>query len=288
MKIDASLIGEIQRAGIEMLDFFKAYCDAHSLQFWLCGGCCIGAARRGGFIEWDDDVDVFMPREDYRRLLEHFNAENGESRYFLQFSTKEKPTKNQFATLCDSETTFIKSFQKELDINHGLALDILPLDGCPHGASRRLQKLFALLYSLYIIGESPKNNGALIRLGGTVLLLLVPLKSWRYRLWCFCEKQMTKYKIADCDCVTELCAGIGYMQNEYPASAFDGAAYLDFEGRKMPCPADYDCYLRTAFGDYMNPPPENERECHHQAEFIDMNNSYQIYKGKYYCVNGGK
>ena len=280
---------QLQKKSLEMLLFFKDFCDKHGLRFYFCGGCLIGAVRESGFIPWDDDVDVFMPREDYEKLIEIFNEKSGSNRYFLQVSTKEKLTKNLFATICDSDTTFIKSYQADLDINHGIVLDILPIDGCPSSKFKRIfQMVNALFYSLYLIGEAPLNNGKLIEIAGRILLGLIPSRSLRFKIAMSCKKRMTKYKIEDCEYVTELCSGPYYMKKKYSAKDFSDTVYLDFEGYKMPAMVGYDAYLSEAFGDYMQLPPENERVCHHELEFVDTDNSYKNYKGKYYFTNGGK
>lgn len=288
-KISDSDILKLQKKSLEMLLFFKDFCDKHSLKFFFCGGCLIGAIREGGFIPWDDDVDVFMPRKDYEKLIEIFNKECGSDRYFLQVSTKNKLTKNLFATICDSNTTFIKSYQADLDINHGIVLDILPIDGCPSGKLKRiLQMKNSLFYSLFLIGEAPKNNGKSIELIGRTLLALVPSKKLRWKIAKNCERKMTKYDLDKCEYATELCSGPYYMRKKYLAKDFLEIEYLDFEGYKMPVPKGYDDYLSKAFGDYMSLPPEEERICHHELEFVDADNSYINYKGKYYFINGGK
>lgn len=269
--------------GLEMVLFFDHFCTQHSLLYFLCGGCCIGTIRNGGFIPWDDDVDVFMLRADYEKLKQLWIDT---PTYSIQYTTKEKVTQNQFLTICDNTTTFIKTYQKDLDINHGLVLDVLPLDGCPQGWRRTTQKLWALLYSLFIVGKAPENHGKVVYLLGKTILALVPLQAWRYRIWRLCEKKMTQYHIEDCDYITELCSGPKAIQFEYPKSCFDHAVPMEFEGKMLNMPADYDTYLRIAFGDYMQLPPEEQRVCHHEYEFMDMDHSYREYRGIKYFIRG--
>lgn len=95
---------------------------------------------------------------------------------------------------------------------------------------------------------------------------------------------MTKYPIEDCEYVTELCAGPHYMKNRYPREAFDRPVYREFEGYSMPIPQGYDAYLRIAFGDYRKLPPKEKQVAHHDVVLCDLDNSYKIYKGTYYCV----
>ena len=278
-------VRKMQLKGLEMALFFDEFCKKHGLLYYFCGGCCIGALRHQGFVPWDDDVDVFMPRADYEKLKQLW-VDTPE--YSIQYPTRKVVTENQFATICANNTTFIKTYQMNLDINHGLVLDILPLDGCPTGWRRKLQKFWALLYSLFVVGKAPENHSKLLYILGKIALGIVRPKAWRYAVWRFCEKQMSKYPIEKCDYVTELCAGPHYMQNEYRREWFDSAVRKEFEGHQMPLPVGYDSYLRMAFGDYMQLPPEDKRVCHHAFEVMDMDNSYLLYRGKRYFTGKTK
>ena len=283
--IPADEVREMQMKGLEMALFFDEFCQKHNLMYYMCGGCCIGSIRHKGFVPWDDDVDVFMPRNDYEKLKKLWKDT---PEYTMQYTTKDFLTQNQFLTINANNTTFIKTYQKNLDMNHGLVLDVLPLDGCPKGFRRKMQKFWALLYSLFIVGKAPENHGKKMNIIGKILLTLMKPKSWRYAAWRFCEKKMTKYPIEKCEYITELCSGPHYMQNEYPKEYFEKAVRVPFEGKMMPIPVGYDGYLKMAFGDYMQMPPEEKRICHHEYEFIDMKNSYKIYKGIYYLTENGE
>ena len=281
MKIED--LKDIQAKGLEMLIYFKKICDENHLTFFLCGGCCIGTIRHGGFIPWDDDVDVFMKREDYEKLKAIWNDVADTDKYEIVFPTENLHTRNLFATINDNNTTFIKTHQKDLDINHGLVLDILPLDGCPSSKIKRKKQIFwALVYSIFCAQMVPTNHGKFVNMLGKGILAAFPSKKLRYKIYKFAEKQMTKYNIDKCEKITELCSGPVYMMNEYPKELFKNAVYKQFEGYSMPMPVGYDKYLKMVFGDYMRMPPKDKQVPHHDAVFFDMNNSYKKYKGKYY------
>lgn len=274
---------DLQLKSLEMFLYFKKICDENNLLMYFCGGCCIGAIRHQGFIPWDDDIDVFMPRDDYEKLKRIWNEKADIERYTCYAPGKNFIDHNIFMTIRDSQTTFIKPYQKDLDINQGLMLDIMPLDGCPSGKfKRKMQKFWALIYSLYCAQMVAKNHGGLVTFISKAMLFIVPSKILRYKIWRFAEKRMTKYKISDCDYITELCAGPHYMQNEYPKEIFERAVYKTFEGHQMPLPVGYDRYLKIAFGDYMKMPPVEKQVAHHDVVFFDLENSYKNYKGIYY------
>lgn len=276
-------IRELQLKELELLKVFKSFCDRHGLLFYFCGGCCIGALRHKGFIPWDDDIDVFMPREDYEKLYTLWKEYGDNEKYPILRTTKDFFCGNIFTTIVDANTTWIKPEFVNLDVPQGIPMDIFPLDGCPKGGwARKMQMKDAMLYSLYSAQVVPKNHGGIVALGSKILLGLVP-KKMRYKLCRHYEKKMSKYSFKESEYVTELCAGPHYMRNQYPRSAFDSAVYREFEGMDMPIPIGYDEYLKTAFGDYMTMPPKEKQKAHHDLVFADLHNSYKKYKGKYYC-----
>lgn len=283
--LNPEILKKLQSKSLEILKYFKKFCEENDLTFYLCGGCCIGAVREKGFIPWDDDIDVFMPRNDYKKLYTLWNEKADTEKFSCLKNTKDKFVGNIFITIVDNNTTLIKPYQKELDIPQGVVIDVFPLDGCPSGKiKRRIQKFWAMIYSLYGAQVAPKKHGKMVNLVGNILLRLAPSKNIRYSIWSFAEKKMSKYSINECDKITELCAGPYYMKNEYPKSAFIRPVYKEFEYCMMPLPTGYDKYLSMAFGDYMNLPPKEEQKPHHDITFLDLDNSYKKYKGIEYCT----
>ncbi len=283
--LTAEQLKGLQARGLEIAVYFRDFCNAHHLRFFLCGGCCIGSQRNGGFIPWDDDVDVFMPRPDYEKLAELWPKEADTARFGFQAPNKDFCTRNQFATIHHNQTTFIKSYQQDLDQNHGIMLDILPIDGCPtKPLQRRVQKIFALLYALLSVEQAPENHGGFMRFAGKALLFLLPTHRLRFSLCKWCEKQMSKYHFDQAELITELCSGPGYMQKEYPAKAFREQLWVPFCGEQMPIPCGFDTYLSMAFGDYMTPPPPEKQVIHHDYVKIDPDTPYTQYRGTHYAL----
>lgn len=279
---DRELAG-VQRISLEMAGVFWDFCKEYELTAYLCGGGCIGALRTGGFIPWDDDLDFFMPRRDYERFLRLWPDYKPGRDYVLSNSDENYTDRNLFATLRNRKTTSIRPYQQDLDVVHGVALDILPLDGYPDDPKkRRRQVRQAYIYSLFRAGTIPEKHGALMKWGSRILLGIVRGQKLRYRIWSRAEKKMTKYHIRSCNGITELCSGPGYMKNWYDKVWFHTYREVPFADRMLPIPIGAEDYLIQAFGDYTVMPPEEERVAHHDLVFLDLETSYQEYRGKYY------
>lgn len=270
----------IQEKSLEMAKYFVDFCETHQLLCYLCGGGAIGALRHQGFIPWDDDLDFFMPRKDYERLILLW-PKKADARYRLSNSNRHYVDRNLFVTIRDEQTTCVKGYQQDqLEVPHGLALDVIPIDYCPRSSkAHKRQKLLAYIYSLFRAQTAPKKHGGLMALGSRLLLTICFSKQLRYAIWKRAEKRMTRYRKEEAGSIIELCSGPHYMQNNYPLEAFESALWLEFEDTKMPVPVGYDIYLRTAFGDYMQLPPEEKRVPPHDNVFLDLDTPYITYKG---------
>lgn len=274
---------KLQEKCLEITLVFKEFCERHGLLFYLCGGGCIGAIRHKGFVPWDDDIDVFMPRGDYEKMCGLWEGEMGSGKYRLSRTGPENFERSQLAAITDEETTFIKERQMDLEVAHGVRLEVLPLDGCPSGRFRRGMQLFwGLVYQIYINQEPPTSKGRVLEWVGRAMLALRPGWKRRYGMAMLAERKMTKYPIEECDYITELCVRYNYMVNEYPKEIFASAVYKEFEGEMLPVPVGYEQYLHMAFGDYMELPPEESRVPSHDGVCIDLEHGYETYRGVFY------
>lgn len=284
MYSDDPKLAKVQHATLHIAQVFSDFCQQHDLLCYLCGGGAIGAVREQGFVPWDDDLDFFMPREDYEKLIQAWPSQS-DPRFVLEVPGKDFVDHNNFVTIRDRETTFVKTYQAALDITHGIAIDVFPLDVAPNGQfSHRIQRLWAMVYALFSEQVVPTTHGGIVAWGSRVLLSLFRAQPTRFRIWKFAEKRMTKYNGHPTGLVTELCVGPKYMGNRYPAAAFSAAEMKPFENTMMPLPVGYDVYLKQVFGDYMTRPPKAQQKPHHDAVFIDPDHSFQRYAGKYYLV----
>ena len=133
-------LSEIKKIELDILRAFRSFCEKNSLRYFLAYGTLLGAVRHGGFIPWDDDIDVAMPRTDYERFLKEFRDE----RYEV-YDLSKKGYFYPFAKLCDTTTVLIEEMSVKNSI--GVYIDIFPMDGIAdndqsqHSKAKRLMKL---------------------------------------------------------------------------------------------------------------------------------------------------
>ncbi len=283
-KISEVDIKELQMKMLNILLYYKKFCDEHNLKFYLCGGCLIGAVRHKGFVPWDDDVDCFMPRPDYEKFKELWEKYGDKKNYTYCRTDETHIYHDCGASLRDNNTTFINRHSINEDICHGLAIEIMPLDGCPDSTLKRgIQVLNAMIFSLFNAQRLPDNKGTFLRVVSKIAYAIVPSKHIRYLKKKKKKKNMMKYEWDRCESITELIGSLRGMRLKHPKKDFDNCVYKLFEGYEMPVMAGYHRYLSLIWGDYMKLPPLEQRVAKHDAVYIDLENPYTMYKEIYYC-----
>ena len=271
---------ELQLRLCEILDWFDEVCKKYGLMYYLAGGTCLGAVRHHGFIPWDDDLDVAMPRKDYEKFWELGQRGMLGNRYVAVRPTQHQNTGFHIMQVRDSMSTCIYTHSVDLDICHGIKIDIDAIDGCPSDKKGRIIQWFWLnVHGLYSAQRIPNQASKKKKMLARVLLKIVPSKIIRSKIWTYAERQYSKYDYDKCVFVRD--AGDKYWDK----SVWGEPVYMKFEGKKRPIPAKYDEYLRGYYGDYMQFPPEELRRPETVVAFYDLNKSYVNYKGIEYLKN---
>lgn len=280
-------IAPLQDKMLDILKHFISVCEENGLCYSACGGTCIGALRHQGFIPWDDDLDVFMPRPDYEKLWQIYDNSK-EPKFKLCRTTSEKNYHHRVMQMVDIDTTFINKRSQNEDIEHGVYIDIIPLDACPSSPFKRISQIVnSVLFSVYNIQNLPEfNGGKMMRAAVGLLLKLVKDPKKRVRIWQKAEKKMLKCEWGSSAKIVELTTNFKSLTHPYTKEWFlDWTRKETFEDIEIVVPNGVEKYLTQFFGDYMQLPPVEDRHPRHNTVLIDLENSYTKYKGKYYCID---
>ena len=271
MDLTAQQLQQLKICERDMLAEFVRICDKHGIKYFVQGGTLLGTVRHGGFIPWDDDIDVSLPREDYEKFLTIAEKELPDY-YFLQTKDTDPEYPNNFAKIRDSRTTFIESSAKNLRINHGAYIDIFPLDNYPSGKKAKVYELKKRLLTqrIYKAFYMPHMSFIAKIITMITVILFPSLKG-------AVEKREKLFKsVAPTDRVVNN-SGAWLDKEIIPREWVQGTIQMEFEGIKVNVSDKYDEWLTYVYGDYMSLPPENERVGHHYVDYFDMNKSYTEY-----------
>ena len=249
---------------LEILKYVAQFCERHGLRYFLADGTLIGAVRHKGYIPWDDDIDIRMPRPDLMQLIETFNEESGNSKYALIAPTMET-AQHYVVKIINTETVKIEPYLDYSKAFLGVDIDVFPLDGCPEDEKEYSQwnKKIRLLNKAYNYKKKGIWRSMLSRgkdfLCNRNRAMFCPFMS--------CEQIAEKVKDLSLQYPYEsskyICAvGIG-DRFRVPRECYDDYIMAPFEGSSFRIPAGYDMVLKAEYGDYMTLPPERERVTHH-------------------------
>ncbi len=260
-------IKEIQSLLNGLLQHFAEVCERHGLRYYLSNGTLLGAEKYSGFIPWDDDVDVLMPREDYDKLM-HLQEIHTE-RYQLRSIETCQTWRLPFAKLTDA-TTVCYETTADFGCELGLCMDIFPLD---HWSDNRT------------VATMEAVCGGLLRRFTSASLektFFSPRTGWKrailYGIWRFsrllgdrffrqCILRMTKKHASTPTKHVGCIAWAAYGKREViPAEAFSRQSMLPFEGREYPVFGGYRDYLHRMYGAYEEDPPADRQKTHHTFE----------------------
>lgn len=283
--INEAQLEALHKKYLEIMKYFDKICTENNLSYFMCGGTMIGAVRHNGFVPWDDDVDMFMPRKDYEKLMEIWPNVANTEKYFLARTDFKHNYHHAAMSIRDTETTFVNKHSVDEDIVHAMGIEIMPIDGAPRGKIARFFQLYnAFIFALFNTQRLPDNKGKLVRYTTALVYGVFRGKKLRYKIWKRAEKRMSKYDWDDCDEVTELIGSIKGMLLRHPKDDFENTIRFQFEDFSVPVMKGYDRYLTHIFGNYMEYPPVEQRVAKHDTVYINTERTYRDFKNKYYLV----
>jgi len=257
-------IEALKKVELDILSFIHDFCEKNDIKYSLCGGTLLGAVRHKGFIPWDDDIDIFMLRDQYEKFISLM--ENNDDDTFKLITYKNSKNYNLlFAKVVDKRTILIEDHFKKVN-DMGVYVDIFPIDSLADSVEESKKKLKKSKFKKFIGVASNwrhfyinKNSGFLRQIPRFIFYIASRFKNPK-KGYLTIEKQFPydnnlKYFGVVC--------GVYNEKEIMLKETFDFSEYLEFEGRKFCVIKDYKTYLTSLYGNYMELPPVEKRVAHH-------------------------
>lgn len=263
---------KIWAIGIDLLVKFDSVCRKHNLQYSLAFGSLLGCVRHNGFIPWDDDIDVVMPRADYEKLKEYINE--FEEPYFLQYPGNDEGYAFSFAKLRNSKTTGISQAFRYEKFNQGIFLDIFPLDNYSNiNLEESLERIKILIAEC---SASMRRSCPFPDENDKQKLAQFPIARDTQTIVNELDEVLQTNKRIDSDKYIVWCISIyDYKKKIFDKYLFDDLIEVDFYGHMVFIPKNYDNVLRITYGDYMEFPPVENRGTWHSTSVFDPDTPYK-------------
>ena len=250
-------LAEAKKIEFEILSEIDRFCRSHGIRYQLSAGTLIGAVRHRGFIPWDDDIDIAMPREDYERFYKEFPKAHESGPYRLT-SHRDKTNIYPFIKVIDDRTVAYEQFV-DASYTTGIWVDVFPLDKLPEDDSLfvrcgRLQTIFGLVVA--------NSDRATTKVRKALKKILTPVLR-HIDIYALAEKMdriASSAKDSKTSDVGIVLFGYG-AKERVPDSIFE-TEDAPFEGGLFAIPKEYDTVLKAQYGDYMTLPPEEDRVAH--------------------------
>lgn len=267
-------VREVQEKILEIMKYIDGICRQHSITYYIMGGTALGAVRHGGFIPWDDDLDIFMTPAEYGKFKRVF-AEERNPLFVLQ-EWRTTPDYLEYAKVRMNGTTFIEEgFKDNKDLHQGIYVDIMILHKVPE--NKMIQKVvyyeskFVTLYALSQRNWKPKSIIQKFALNALRFMPCKHMAKYFYRrIYKYDNKQdnfMYCYWITPAK----------FRSGLFDASFFSDPMDVPFEDTVLMGSRKIKEYLEYRYGDYMKLPSEEQQKASVHAMIFDVRNDYKQY-----------
>ncbi|HYG05375.1 MAG TPA: LicD family protein [Stenotrophomonas sp.] len=260
---------DVQQRALAVLEALAGFCDRHGLRYYLVGGTLLGALRHEGFIPWDDDIDIALPRADYQRLLALADSLPRGLRAI--HPSRDADTPYPFLVVRDARSRLVIDYARPFD--RGIGVDVFPIDAVPAPGPRRdvLFKAIALMRAWTMNkqqGYYPHRVAASRQLRFLLLSLASQLcpSTKIYRLY---ERLVARGDVACSPYVGNL-YGLYGRREVVQAEVFGEGGWVRFEGIRFRAPVQAERYLESVYGDFRHLPPPAQRRSGHRIRAVAL------------------
>jgi lipopolysaccharide cholinephosphotransferase len=262
----------LQNKILEIMVDVDKVCRKNSIEYYIMGGTALGAKRHGGFIPWDDDLDIYMTPDNYKKFLKCFD-QLGIDKYVIQEHGKVNDMIH-LSKVRMNGTTYIEPLYKGKEMHHGIFIDIFILHNCPNNI---LQQKIQYFWSKYITILDLAHRGYSRRKGVAGILIKVFRMLPENFLRKFAMRSIYKYDDKKTDYYCNFFGKARFKQGKYKREIFGIPTDVCFETVKLMAPEKLHEFLKQRFGDYMKVPSPERIKWEQHAEIWDTNKDFREY-----------
>ena len=268
-------MNDLQLKMLDMMSWYHKLCEENNLRYYVVGGTALGAIRHKGFIPWDDDIDVGMPRADYEKFRELSSKLSAGSRYAIEFPSNKKDFVYPYGKVYDTATTLIEHTRYKT--KRGIFIDVFPLDGLGDDKEEALRSFEAIDAKYNLLATEVcalrKERGWYKNLAIIIARCIPPFILNSRKLIRQIEELSKKRDFDSCEYVANAVGN--WHKKEIMRREWLGTPTLyEFESIKVYGPENYHEYLTQLYGDYMKLPPKEKQVSHHDYLYFNVEKSY--------------
>lgn len=268
-------MNDLQKIEFEILKDFVRICDELELKYFLVCGSALGAAKYKGFIPWDDDIDVALPRKDYEIFCQKVQSMLPEHMFWQTYKT-DKMYPLIFGKIRNNNTTFIEKSLAKINMNHGVYIDVFPIDGYPKEKKfqeklEKEKKRYKLMCLCCLNVPRTWKTSIMV-----VVQKILGVHKKTFKLVERLEKCISQYSTED----SAVWCNHGNWQGKLEYAQYEQygvGRWCEFEGLKVRVPEKIDEYLTQKYGDWRADLPEEKKKGHHYHCIYDAQRSYKEY-----------
>jgi len=267
------VLNKLHQVQLDSLLEFKRICDKHNIKYSLVAGTLLGAVRHKGFIPWDDDVDIGMLRNEYEKFIKVAPDELKQD-YFLQTWQTDPGFALPFAKLRKNGTKFVEQNSSETNAHCGVFIDIFPFDNVPLNETHKkvqniisyILKRILLIRLNYKVWQKSEYLKKVIYTLARIFSKVFSIRQIKNRLY----NVMVRYNKDVAEEIVTFGGSYGYSKESIKKEWLMDQKDIQFENEVFSAPFDSEAYLAYFYGDYMTPPPEDERYNRHNVTTIQF------------------
>lgn len=263
----------LQNKILEIAVYIEAFCSEHDIDYCLMGGSALGAKRHGGFIPWDDDLDIFMTPDNYEKFREKFAEFGDHEKFYLQEYGKTKRGQVTIPKLRMNGTTYVEDLTKDWDIHQGIFVDIFILHNCHNN---KIKQLWQFFWAKCAVVKGLSMRGYNRQKGLRKFLVWISRLLPRKLMVDFALQQVYRYRNVESDYYCNFLGKAVYKKGLYKKAWFNKTEHIQFEKVELRVPVGLHEFLTKRFGNYMISPSEERIKWEQHALYWDTEKHFTL------------